>query len=121
MILACRQDPAALGIETERGVNLSALEAHTRDCAICRAAVDGMRDSYRAALAQDALRRTREDLGVTQQQLADALLVPRETVARWERGTLAIGQPQILEYALAYLREHPEVLAERRTRRKTET
>lgn len=40
----------------------------------------------------------REDLGITQQELADKLRVDRVTIARWETGTRSI--PPYLDLAL---------------------
>jgi transcriptional regulator with XRE-family HTH domain len=46
----------------------------------------------------DELRKRREDLGLTQEQLATALGVAPNTVARWERSERAI--PPYLSLAL---------------------
>ena len=45
------------------------------------------------------LRQRRKHLGLSQSSLADALGVARNTVARWERGELAIGSPAMVELA----------------------
>jgi len=46
------------------------------------------------------LRSCREELGMTQREIADALGVDPNTWARWERGDKEPGQPRILELAL---------------------
>ena len=46
------------------------------------------------------LRAARLSRGLTQQQLADALGVTRNSVARWERGELTIRAPKMLAAAL---------------------
>jgi transcriptional regulator with XRE-family HTH domain len=46
------------------------------------------------------IREWREAHGWTQKRLADALAVPVNTVARWERGEMAIQHPTILRLAL---------------------
>ncbi|HEV8661308.1 MAG TPA: helix-turn-helix domain-containing protein [Thermoanaerobaculia bacterium] len=51
----------------------------------------------------DALRSFRERLGMTQQQLGDALEIPRNTIARWERDELPIEKSRLLELALRAL------------------
>ncbi|HEY3052073.1 MAG TPA: helix-turn-helix domain-containing protein [Thermoanaerobaculia bacterium] len=51
----------------------------------------------------DALRSFRERLGLTQQQLGDALEIPRNTIARWERDELPIEKSRLLELALRAL------------------
>lgn len=50
-----------------------------------------------------ALREWRQLHGVSQGQLATMLDVPINTVARWERGEVAIRHPQILALALQAL------------------
>jgi DNA-binding transcriptional regulator YiaG len=47
------------------------------------------------------VRTIRERLGLTQAQLAEALDVQPNTVARWERGELPISR--VTEFALKYL------------------
>jgi DNA-binding XRE family transcriptional regulator len=51
----------------------------------------------------DALRSFRERLGMTQQQLGNALEIPRNTIARWERDELPIEKSRLLELALRAL------------------
>ena len=48
----------------------------------------------------------REALGLSQHALAEALGIPRNTVARWERGALLIRHGTILRLALERLRMH---------------
>lgn len=49
------------------------------------------------------LAKFRAAIGLSQQQLADALDLPRNTLARWERDEMAIEKPRMLELALAAL------------------
>lgn len=49
----------------------------------------------------DELKRRREAMGLTQEQLARALDVTMMTVSRWERGVYAI--PQYIELAVEAL------------------
>src|SRR3972149_2659119 len=49
------------------------------------------------------LRARRQSLNLTQRALAQALDVSRNTVARWERGELTIGNPAMLLLALERL------------------
>ena len=49
------------------------------------------------------LRTFRERIGRTQEALADALQLPRNTIARWERDEMAIEKRRLLELALAAL------------------
>lgn len=51
------------------------------------------------------LKTQRLALGLSQRKLAEALGVSANTVARWERGELTIGQPEMLALALAQLSE----------------
>lgn len=51
-------------------------------------------------MTADELRRRRERLRLTQQELADRLGVHRVTVNRWENGALAIDRPEMVELAL---------------------
>ena len=53
---------------------------------------------YSATMTGDELRNKREELGMTQEQLAVALGVAPNTVARWERGERNI--PPYLSLAL---------------------
>src|SRR5437660_64099 len=50
-----------------------------------------------------ALRVRRRELGLTQAELADHLAVSANTVARWERGELHIGDSQRVQRLLARL------------------
>lgn len=54
------------------------------------------------------LRRRRRTLGYSQQQLADRLGVTKNTVARWERGELMIGSPNMLRLAIERLERDPQ-------------
>lgn len=56
------------------------------------------------------LRQRRQALGFTQQQLADALDLPRATVARWEQGVFAIQHQTMLALALETLERRAERL-----------
>src|SRR5450756_1103011 len=49
------------------------------------------------------LRLRREGLGLTQAQLASALGVSSNTIARWERGEMKIENPRLLSLAMAAL------------------
>lgn len=49
------------------------------------------------------LRTRRIVLGLTQQQLGEALGVPRATIARWEQGVFPIQHPTMLALALEAL------------------
>lgn len=51
----------------------------------------------------DELRFLRNQLGLSQAQLSRLLDVPASTIARWERGELAIRHPTVLRLALAAL------------------
>ena len=46
------------------------------------------------------LKARRTALGLTQRQLASAIEVAPNTVARWERGELAIDRPGVLRFLL---------------------
>jgi transcriptional regulator with XRE-family HTH domain/uncharacterized protein YuzE len=46
------------------------------------------------------LRTFRDSMGMTQQELGEALGVPRNTIARWERDDMPIEKPQLLSLAL---------------------
>lgn len=50
------------------------------------------------------LKVARADLELSQRELAELLGVPSNTLARWERGELAIAQPTILSLALSEIR-----------------
>lgn len=50
--------------------------------------------------APRALRETREALGWSQSRLGDELRVPKNTIAKWERGDQRIAHPTILLLAL---------------------
>lgn len=54
---------------------------------------------------KDALVRWRQALGYTQTQLAAALGLTQNTIARWERGLSPIGNPVMLQLALERLRD----------------
>ncbi|MDP2328292.1 MAG: helix-turn-helix transcriptional regulator [Dehalococcoidia bacterium] len=59
-----------------------------------------------------SLRAERVRLGMSQRDLAAELDVPANTVARWERGELAIHHPRVLELALEMIAQQAkEVLA----------
>lgn len=49
------------------------------------------------------LRTSRQALGLTQQGLAEALGVSPNTIARWERGEMAVQHPAIVRLALERL------------------
>lgn len=53
------------------------------------------------------LLRWRKRLGWSQSRLAEALGVPPNTVARWERGELTIRHPTVLRLALERLEQAP--------------
>jgi DNA-binding transcriptional regulator YiaG len=87
-----------LGIDLERAsrvVDVSDLELHEEPSGadIESARLDGTR-----------LRREREQIDMSQLELARRLSVSPNTVARWERGELKIEHPGMLELALASLR-----------------
>lgn len=46
------------------------------------------------------LRHRREELGLSQSQFSALIGVPANTIARWERGTLRIAHPVLLQLAL---------------------
>jgi transcriptional regulator with XRE-family HTH domain len=56
-----------------------------------------------------SLRERRKAMGLTQQQLAEALAVPMNTVARWEQGAINIAHPRVLELALIELQRQLEI------------
>ena len=56
------------------------------------------------------LRNYREALGMTQYELAQALQLPRNTIARWERSELTIEHPEMLRLALEALSINSKVL-----------
>lgn len=49
------------------------------------------------------LRQLRESLGLSQKQLGDALEIPRNTIARWERGELQMEKTRLIELAISGL------------------
>ena len=49
------------------------------------------------------LRRLRDQLGLTQQELAELFDIPRNTIARWERDEIAIEKKRMLSLALRAL------------------
>jgi transcriptional regulator with XRE-family HTH domain len=49
------------------------------------------------------LRKQREALGLSQQELGDLLAVPQNTISRWELGKARILHPRILALALRCL------------------
>jgi transcriptional regulator with XRE-family HTH domain len=57
----------------------------------------------RDALAGEELRAWRTLLGMTQRELAAALGVTPNTVARWERGELRVARPAMVRAALTLL------------------
>lgn len=64
------------------------------------------------------LRQRRLALDMSQSQLAGALGVSKNTVARWERGELAIGKPLMVEAVIANLER--EGLAVKRQQQRIE-
>jgi transcriptional regulator with XRE-family HTH domain len=55
-----------------------------------------LRQRQEAALTPTELRTRRHILGLTQRELAVVLQVSANTVARWERGELRVGDPEHL-------------------------
>jgi transcriptional regulator with XRE-family HTH domain len=53
------------------------------------------------------LRARREELGLSQAELAASLGVTANTVARWERAEVAIGNAALVGIALRHLRRRP--------------
>lgn len=49
------------------------------------------------------LRALRKQLGLSQEELGDALDIPRNTIARWERGEMSMEKTRMLELAIASL------------------
>lgn len=49
------------------------------------------------------LRKQRETLGLSQQELGDLLAVPQNTISRWELGKARILHPRILALAMRCL------------------
>src|SRR5262249_4356166 len=64
------------------------------------------------AMTSADLRARRRALGLTQDDLGRCLGIRRNTIARWERGDLAIGSPLLLRLALDHL-AHVEASSER--------
>jgi transcriptional regulator with XRE-family HTH domain len=56
-------------------------------------------------MTADELRERRVELGMSQKELADALGLRANTVARWERGEKVIGHGVMLALAMRALRE----------------
>ncbi len=54
------------------------------------------------------LRYRREALGLSQEGLARRLGIPRNTIARWERGELRIEHGEMLRLALRALELEPQ-------------
>ena len=50
------------------------------------------------------LRAARQELGLSQAELAALLDVPVNTVARWERGVVTVRHPRVLLLALTELK-----------------
>lgn len=61
----------------------------------------------------DELRRWRERVDWSQGRLADALDLPANTVARWERGEMPIRHDTILRFALRWLEQENRKRASR--------
>lgn len=59
------------------------------------------------------LRAFREQLGMTQEQLGGALEIPRNTIARWERGELPIEKSRMLSLALQSIMAQIDELQQR--------
>lgn len=55
-------------------------------------------------MTADELKERRANLGLTQSQLGLLLMVPTNTIARWERGEVTILHPEVLRLALAHLK-----------------
>ena len=53
----------------------------------------------------DEIRNVRNQLGLTQAELAALLEVPVNTLARWERSEVVIRHPRILRLALERLQQ----------------
>ena len=51
----------------------------------------------------ETLKQARAALGLTQEQLAEALGLPRVTITRWETGTVAIRHGRLVALALEAL------------------
>lgn len=87
-----------LGIDLERAsrlVDVSNLELHEEPSGA---------DVETAQLDGAKLRKEREQIGLSQLELARKLSVSPNTVARWERGELKIEHPGMLQLALKSLR-----------------
>jgi len=66
-------------------------------CAGCNARKKGL------TVTGKALREIRNQLGLTQQELADLLETSLNTISRWEIGAMAIRSPGAIRLALKYL------------------
>jgi DNA-binding transcriptional regulator YiaG len=86
-----------IGIDLERAsrvIDVSDLELHEEPSAV---------DAETARLDGVTLRQKREQLNLSQLELARKLSVSPNTVARWERGELKIEHPGMLQLALGSL------------------
>ena len=55
-------------------------------------------------ITPDEIRAAREELGMTQKELAQFFGVDHTTISRWELGAVPCGVPGAVKYALEYLR-----------------
>lgn len=58
-------------------------------------------------MTPEELRERRTALGLTQEQLGDLIGKPRNTITRWESGSLAIRDQALLSLALEALERRP--------------